>query len=86
MARAGKKRKKLWLRRCHYGSWVHLYNSVNAPNETSGRGFLYDFCPAKFKRITGISLKPGEVREVRSLKIELVEERGKISEKRDRSG
>jgi len=75
MAQARKKReKKLWLQRSYFGGTVYLYNSVNAPNDTSGRGLLYDFCPAKFKHLTGISLKPGDVREVKSIKIELAGE------------
>jgi len=73
MAQAMKKRKKkLWLVRGHSYS---LFESVEKPSKLDFTDWLKDFCIAPFERLTGISLKCGEVREVKSIKIELVEEK-----------
>lgn len=34
---------------------------------------LYEFCADNFKQITGIYLKPGELRKIKSINIELEE-------------
>ncbi len=36
------------------------------------KGFVYYFCPAIFKSVTSVFLKPGEIRKVKSIKIELI--------------
>lgn len=35
-----------------------------------GRNYLYTFCPERFEKVTGIKLKPGEIRRIK-LTIEL---------------
>ncbi len=32
---------------------------------------LFRFCPEPFEKVTGIKIKPGEIRKVKSIKIEL---------------
>ena len=36
-------------------------------------GFVKFFCPKEFEEITGIKLKPGEIRRVKSITIDLEE-------------
>jgi len=67
-----RRKKQLWLRRDSRG-WdrVHLFKSINKPKRWNSPGGLYAFCSSTFERITGISLKPGEVVRVESINIEL---------------
>jgi|TARA_Y100000296_G_scaffold35221_2_gene40807 hypothetical protein len=78
-----KKKKQLWLRRQRdlSSNWIELYESIEKPERNHLEeirrhpdNMLKMFCPHVFKRVTGVSLKPGEVRKVKSIKIELGEE------------
>ena len=51
---------------------IYLWNKKPNFNGTSYYGTaLYAFCLREFKKITGIYLKSGECRKIKSIKIEL---------------
>ena len=70
--------KRLYLGKKNSG----FYELGTSKKDWSGeRGFknffLAMYCPKVFKRLTGIKLKPGELRKVKSIDIKLEEEDGR---------
>lgn len=68
-------KRRLWLgRRKDYPEYVVIEGQDCPESIEFGRVdgcFIKSFCTFDFSRITGIRLKPGEVREIQSISIKL---------------
>ena len=56
---------------CFWRDKPQFINSVYYKRKE--RNFVYGFCRKDFEEITGIHLKPGELRKIKSIKIKLEE-------------